>query len=170
MTGFNFGRTAIAFAVAGLAFGSFAISGANAGATVQKCKKMTNSHGDMMCECLVRTDARKKPKYVYFTSAGANCTFKSGNPPTISMVEPGKKAKSLSYASNSSSILSIGLGTTFGFSGGLVVGNSNSNTGSIGSNSANAGGGADGAAGGVGSGGFSAGGAGGSTHSSASTN
>ena len=166
---YNLGKTAIAFAAVGLAFGTFAINGAHAGATVQKCKTLKNSRGDMMCECLVRTDARKKPRYVYFTSAGANCTYRSGNPPTLSMIgQPGKK--SLSYASNSSSILSLGVGTTFGVSGGLVVGNSNSNAGSIGSNSANAGGGADGGAGGVGSGGFSAGGAGGSTSSSASTN
>jgi hypothetical protein len=84
------------------------------------------------------------------------------------------KKQSISKASNSSTIVAVGVGTTYGVSGGAVLGNSNSKSFSKGGNSGAADGSAEGLAGGVGikshhtsvTGGFAAGG----VTSSASTN
>ena len=84
------------------------------------------------------------------------------------------KKQSTSKASNTSSVVAVGVGTTYGVSGGLVLGDSTSKSSSKGSNSGAADGSAGGLAGGVGikshhtsiTGGFAAGG----VTSAASTN
>jgi NO-binding membrane sensor protein with MHYT domain len=83
--------------------------------------------------------------------------------------------QSTSRASNSSTVVAIGVGTTYGVSGGAVLGNSNSKSSSKGGNSGAADGSAGGIAGGLGiSGhhhtGMTAGFAAGGVTSSASTN
>ena len=85
------------------------------------------------------------------------------------------KKQSTSKASNTSTIVAVGVGTTYGVSGGLILGNSKSKSSSKGGNSGDAGGSAGGIAGGIGidgphhtsaTAGFAAGG----VTSSASTN
>jgi hypothetical protein len=170
MASAKIGTIGTVLTVAGIALGSLSLMGtaANASAIAHKCKAVKDAHGSLICQCVVSSDKRKKPSYVYYTSLSDRCVIAGGSAPVISLLGPAKKGAA--YASNSSTVLSVGVGTSFGISGGLVLGNSNSHTGSIGSGSGSAGGSADGGAGGIGSGGFSAGGAGGTTSSSASTN
>ena len=170
MANMKIGTIGSVLTVAGITLGSLSLMGtaANASALAHKCKAVKDAHHSLICQCVVSTDKHKKSTYVYYTSLSDRCVIAGGSTPVISLIGPPKKGAA--YASNSSSILSVGVGTSFGISGGLVLGNSDSHAGSIGSGSANAGGSADGGAGGIGSGGFSAGGAGGNTSSSASTN
>jgi hypothetical protein len=84
------------------------------------------------------------------------------------------KKQSISKSSNNSTVVAVGVGTTFGASGGAVIGNSKSKSFSKGGNSGTAGGSAEGLAGGVGISapcfGVTAGFAAGGVTSSASTN
>ncbi len=161
--------------IGGLTFAGNFLSptAAEAAKALKECRKDPHNHGGLICRCYVvdRQLLVVKPKD--FTSIAAYCSIGSSGTATAivsSSVPPSKLAPGSSSASNSSSVLSVGAGTSFGISGGAVLSNSTSTAGASGSNSANAGGGTSGNAGGFGTNNFTSGGANGKTISGAKAN